>query len=163
MYFKYMSWYPHRFYNDILKKMGDFLKKHKFQATNLRQFLKLDNAALNRSAVEPKSGPDGAKRSRICTKLRQDGAKFGEDAINLANAAPNRTGAAPSWAEMAPDCTKRPPDWSKMPPSWAKMATTWAEIAPSGAKMAPRGAKVKALIRIPRLTWPQRGPRGRQK
>ena len=47
-------------------------------------------------AGEPKSGPDGAKRSRICTKLRQDGSKFGEDAINLANAAPNQTGAAPS-------------------------------------------------------------------
>ena len=67
----------------IFKKMGGFLKKHKFQATNLRQFLKLDNAALNRSAVEPKSGLDGAKRSRIFTRLRQDGTKFGKDAINL--------------------------------------------------------------------------------
>ena len=72
-----------KWYFEKKKKGENFCENHKFEATNLRQFLKWDNAASNGSAEEPNSGLDGAKRSRICTKLRQDGAKFREDAINL--------------------------------------------------------------------------------
>jgi hypothetical protein len=116
--------------HEILKK-----KKHKFEATNLRHFLKYDKAALNGSAGEPKSALDGAKRSRICTKWRQDGAKFGEDAIKLSQCGAKSGRGGTRLSKDGTRLHKVRPSCRQVKPSAARIAPSYAKIAPSSANM----------------------------
>ena len=152
-----MPWYPNRFQ----KRWESFWKKHKFRATNLRQFSKLDNAALNGSAGEPKSGLDGAKRSRIFTRLRQDGAKYGEDAIHLSQCG---TKSGRCGTKLSRDGTRLHQEATRLKQDATKLSQDGENLGRDSARRSQDGTKgiqrwsIDAQAKIGLSPgWPKRG------